>query len=129
MVKATKRKKDIFDYEADWVPQKGRAFMMKQGKKKEEQEAVQKAPGDKIKTDAEGEDRAYAQGDTYVEDDKLYVAGSHTLTDWFDDFTKIPQWGKVPSGFIDFIDLRENNLRNRRLETSTTLQSRSQCLT
>ena len=107
MVKATKRKKDIFDYEADWVPQKGRAFMMKQGKKEEEQEAVPKAPRDKIKTDAEGEDRAYAQGDTYVEDDKLYVAGSHTLTDWFDDVTKIPQWQYVPPGLnvgIDFMN-------------------------
>ena len=49
MVKATKRKKDIFDYEADWVPQKGRAFMMKQSKREGEQEADQGAPGDNKK--------------------------------------------------------------------------------
>ena len=35
----------------------------------------------------------------------MYIAGSHTLTDWFDDFTKIPQWGKFPPGFVDAIDL------------------------
>ena len=44
MVKATKKKKNIFDYEADWVPQKGRAFMMKPSKKEEEQEQDQRAP-------------------------------------------------------------------------------------
>ena len=46
----------------------------------------------KIKTDAEGMGRAYAQGDVYGEGNKEYVAGSHTYTDWFDDFTKTPQW-------------------------------------
>ena len=50
-------------------------------------------------------DRAYAQGDVYSEGNKEYVAGSHTKRDWFDDFTKIPQWQNVPSGFVDFIDL------------------------
>ena len=123
MVKATKRKKNIFDYEADWVPGKGRAFMMKQSKKEEEQEAVQKAPGDKIKTDAEGEDRAYAQGDTYVEDDKLYVAGSHTLTDWFDDVTKIPQWQYVPPGLNVGIDFMNSWLGKKLLGTGDLRQA------
>jgi hypothetical protein len=103
MVKATKKKRNIFDDEADWVPQKGREFTMKTSKAEKEQ--PQQVQEDKIKTDAEGEDRAYADGDTYVEDNKLYIAGSHTFTDWFDDFTKIPQWGKFPPGFVDAIDL------------------------
>ena len=94
MVKATKKKRKIFDDEADWVPQKGREFTMKTSKAEKEQ--PQQVQEDKIKTDAEGEDRAYADGDTYVEDNKLYIAGSHTPTDWFDDFTKIPRWGDVP---------------------------------
>ena len=60
---------------------------------------------DKIKTDADGMDRAYGQGDVYGEGNKEYVAGSHTTRDWFDDFTKIPQWQNVPSGFVAFVDL------------------------
>ena len=36
MVKATKKKNNNFDYEADWVPQKGRVFRMKQNTKEEE---------------------------------------------------------------------------------------------
>ena len=45
---------------------------------------------DKIKTDAEGMDRAYARGDLYGEGNKMYVARSHSRRDWFDDVTKIP---------------------------------------
>ena len=52
MVKARKRKKNIFDYEADWVPQKGRVFTMKASTKEEDQREDQRAQGDKIKTDA-----------------------------------------------------------------------------
>ena len=36
-------------------------------------------------------DRAYQQGDVYGEDEKMYVAGSHTMTDRFDDVAKTPQ--------------------------------------
>ena len=92
MVKYFKRKR--FDEDADWVPQKGRAFKMKTKMQKEEtkeepkEETEQKQ--DKIKMDAEGMDRAYAQGDVYGEGNKEYVAGSHTARDWFDDFTKNP---------------------------------------
>ena len=154
MVKIFKRRK-LFDDDADWVPQKGRAFKMKtkmqkedvprEDQPKEEQpkedpfrmtaeppdmkydrapfrmkvgqpdtkyertpkgwtvEAVKKP--DNIKTDAEGMDRAYAQGDVYGEGNKEYVAGSHTMTDWFDDFTKIPQWQYVPAGLNPIVDV------------------------
>ncbi len=46
---------------------------------------------DKIKTDAERMDRAYAQGDVYGEGSKMCVAGGHTVRNWFEDFTNIPQ--------------------------------------
>ncbi len=72
-------------------------------KKKPKREPQRKQ--DKIKTDAEGMDRAYAPGDVYGEGNKMYVAGSHTARDWYDDATKIVQWQNVPSGFVDFVDL------------------------
>jgi pimeloyl-ACP methyl ester carboxylesterase len=50
-------------------------------------------------------DRAYGQGDVYGEGNKEYVAGSHTFTDWFDDFTKIPQWQYVPPGLNPIVDV------------------------
>ena len=50
-------------------------------------------------------DRAYAQGDVYGEGNKEYVAGSHTARDWFDDFTKIPQWQYVPQGLNPIVDV------------------------
>ena len=134
MVKFFKRRK-LFDEDADWLPQKGRAFKMKTKMQKEEPEEEslpkgsktkgpkkdpfrmtaeppdikydfkRKEPRDNIKTDAEGMDRAYAQGDVYGEGNKEYVAGSHTFTDWFDDFTKIPQWRYVPPGLNPIVDI------------------------
>ena len=66
MVKIFKRRK-LIDEDADWVPQKGRAFKMKTEKPKEEPKKEQQVltqgaadQRDKIKTDAEGMDRAYA---------------------------------------------------------------------
>ena len=50
-------------------------------------------------TDAVGLRRAYDQGDYYVHGKTMFIAGSHTKRDWYDDFTKIPFWG----------DLRESN--------------------
>jgi pimeloyl-ACP methyl ester carboxylesterase len=44
-------------------------------------------------TDAEGLERAYAQGDAYTHGSTTYIAGSHTARDWWDDVTKIPFWG------------------------------------
>ena len=105
MVKIFKRRK-LFDEDAEWVPQKGRAFKMKTKMQKEEpKEEPKKEQQDKIKTDAEGMDRAYAQGDVYGEGNKEYVAGSHTKRDWFDDVTKIPQWQYVPAGLNPIIDV------------------------
>ena len=48
-------------------------------------------------TDTQGLQRAYNQGDYYVHGGTLFVAGSHTLKDWFDDFTKIPFYGDLRS--------------------------------
>ena len=45
--------------------------------------------------DKEGLDRAYQQGDAYTRNTTMFVAGSHTARDWYDDVTKIPFWGDV----------------------------------
>jgi hypothetical protein len=78
-------------------------FLKKELRKEPKHEPEKKQ--DKIKTDAEGMDRACAQGDVYGEGNKEYVAGSHTWTDWFDDVTKIPQWQYVPAGLNLTIDV------------------------
>ena len=49
--------------------------------------------------DREGIARAYQQGDSYVRGDTMYVAGSHTATDWYDNVTKIPFWGDLRNGY------------------------------
>jgi hypothetical protein len=46
-------------------------------------------------TDATGLARAYEQGDAYAYGDTLYIAGSHTAKDWYDDLTKVPIWGDL----------------------------------
>ncbi len=46
-------------------------------------------------TDKEGLQRAYSQGDSYARGDTLYIAGSHTAKDWYDDVTKVPFWGDL----------------------------------
>lgn len=46
-------------------------------------------------TDADGLERAYKQGDVFIHGDTMYVAGSHTAKDWYDDFTKVPIWGDL----------------------------------
>lgn len=45
--------------------------------------------------DREGLQRAYQQGDAYARGDTLYIAGSHTAKDWYDDVTKVPFWGDL----------------------------------
>ena len=45
--------------------------------------------------DSEGLSKAYDQGDAHVIGQTLYIAGSHTARDWWDDVTKIPAWGDV----------------------------------
>ena len=49
---------------------------------------------DKI-TDAQGLERAYAAGDYYIHGNTMYIAGSHTAKDFYDDVTKIPVWGDL----------------------------------
>ena len=41
-------------------------------------------------SDTEGLRIAYEHGDYYTHGKTIYIAGSHTARDWFDDFTKIP---------------------------------------
>ena len=48
-----------------------------------------------IITDKDGLERAYQSGDYFIHGDTMYVAGSHTAKDWYDDFTKIPVWGDL----------------------------------
>ena len=46
-------------------------------------------------TDDQGLERAYADRNYYIHGDTMYIAGSHTLQDWYDDVTKIPVWGDL----------------------------------
>jgi hypothetical protein len=46
-------------------------------------------------TDSEGLRRAYDHGDYYIHGKTMFIAGSHTQRDWFDDVTKIPVWGDL----------------------------------
>ena len=56
---------------------------------------LQRAAGEGSITDEAGLDRAYAQGDAYTHGSTLYVAGSHTARDWYDNLTKIPAYGDL----------------------------------
>ena len=46
-------------------------------------------------TDSEGLSRACSHGDHYIHGKTMYIAGNHTLSDWYDDFTKVPVWGDL----------------------------------
>ena len=46
-------------------------------------------------TDSEGLQRAYAQGDYHIHGKTMFIAGSHTLRDWYDDFIQIPVYGDI----------------------------------
>ena len=46
-------------------------------------------------TDAQGLENAYSHGDYYIHGSTMYIAGSHTGKDWYDDVTKVPAWGDV----------------------------------
>jgi hypothetical protein len=56
---------------------------------------LQRAGGVRLLEDRVGLDRAYQQGDSYTRNSTLFIAGSHTARDWYDDVTKIPFWGDV----------------------------------
>jgi hypothetical protein len=60
---------------------------------------LQRATKAKPLEDREGLQRAYDQGDSYVRGDTMYVAGSHTATDWYDNFTKMPFWGDLRKSY------------------------------
>jgi len=124
MVKVTKlKKRRLFDEDADWTPAKGRVFTMKKGKQIEETEAekpeqdMSSALKGETITDKEGLERAYQQGDSYTYGDTLYIAGSWTARDWFDDATKIPKWQNVPGGFSPVTDFMNSVLGKKLLGT------------
>ena len=95
MMRSKLKKKKWYDDDADWVPQKGMQFVMKKAKtyseRKEAEPALtsrvadqgEKQKIEKIKNDAEGLSKAYDQGDVFEQDDKMFIAGSHTARDWF----------------------------------------------
>ena len=46
-------------------------------------------------SEAEGLEKAYAHGDYFIHGKTMYIAGSHTAKDWYDDVTKVPDWGDL----------------------------------
>lgn len=56
-----------------------------------------KKPVEQMKriSDKDGLEKAYKHGDYHINNKTLYVAGSHTLRDWWDDFTKVPFYGDL----------------------------------
>lgn len=46
-------------------------------------------------TDTQGLDRAYENRNYYIHGDTLYIAGTNSWRDVFDDITKIPFWGNL----------------------------------
>ena len=64
-------------------------------------------------TDSEGLRRAYEQGDYYVHGRTMFIAGSHTARDWFDDFTKVPAWGDLRNSERYQKNKKNSKTRNR----------------
>ena len=60
----------------------------------EEPEVKQEMIRDTI-TDTDGLDRAYSNTHVYIHGDTLYIAGSNTWRDVWDDLTKVPFFGDV----------------------------------
>ena len=77
-----------------------------------------------------GLQKAYRAKDyIYVDGDAMYMAGSQTARDWWDDFTKIPVWGdsRKIQRYQDAVEvLKENpqvkNLVGHSLSGSVALQ-------
>ena len=82
----------MFDMDDTYIPARHRTFRLKQAEPKSD--LPKSLSGDPI-TDTEGLERAYRQGDAYAYGDTLYVAGSWTHKDWYDDLTKVPFWGDL----------------------------------
>ncbi len=56
---------------------------------------LQRAGATRPLEDREGLDRAYQQGGGYTRNSTMFIAGSHTARDWYDDVAKIPFYGDV----------------------------------
>ena len=99
-MRKTFHKRRLFDEDSSWIPVKSRPFVLKyptlQQKPREEESHDLTGRIREVDTDAKGLDKAYQQGDGFENDNKLFIAGSHTARDWFDDVTKIPQWQDAP---------------------------------
>ena len=54
-----------------------------------------KAPPVERISDSEGLNRAYKDGNTHVHGKTLYVAGTNSWRDVYDDITKVPFWGST----------------------------------
>jgi pimeloyl-ACP methyl ester carboxylesterase len=92
-MRKTTHKRTLFDEDATYLPPRNRTFTMKTSSQ-ETDHLLSTLRGRAI-TDKTGLERAYEQGDAYAHGDTLYIAGSHTARDWFDDVTKIPAWGDL----------------------------------
>ncbi len=99
-MRKTFHKRRLFDEDSSWLPVKNRPFVLKyptlQQKPRKEESHDLTGRIREVYTDAKGLDKAYQQGDGFENDNKLFIAGSHTARDWFDDVTKIPQWQDAP---------------------------------
>ena len=59
-------------------------------------QAIPDKPNTNRISDAEGLSRAYnAPNSIYIDNNRMYIAGTHNLRDVWDDATKIPFWGDV----------------------------------
>ena len=96
------RKKRFDEEGTEDIPPKNRPFKLKTARP-EPQPQKSDPLGTKTEniltgkgiTDDEGLDRAYSQGDAYAYGNTLYIAGSHTARDWYDDVTKVPFYGDL----------------------------------
>ena len=84
----------LFDEDATYLLSRDRPFKLKTSTQPPDDHLLNSLRGDTI-SDKTGLERAYEQGDAYAYGDTLYIAGSHTARDWFDDVTKIPAWGDL----------------------------------
>lgn len=81
-------------------------------------------------SDSYGLDKAYEDGRYFYNNKTLYIAGSHTARDWYDDFTKIPIWGNLKNSeryqqaknFIDLNPGKVGSVVGHSLGSSVSLQ-------
>ncbi len=95
------RTKRLSYYEENTIfPTKEREHVLKQFNTILKKEKSISATKGKANSDKEGLERAYKQGDAYSYNNTLYIAGSHTSKDWYDDVTKNPFRGDVTHSTI-----------------------------